>query len=89
MQRDTAWGLLLLDAAALLAAFLLAHWLRFGSGLLAAPLGVIPLRDWLLLALYCLPLWLLILALHGLYYTRLKQAFSAELGAPIGCAGGR
>jgi exopolysaccharide biosynthesis polyprenyl glycosylphosphotransferase len=81
MQRATAWGLVLADAAALLAAFLLAHWLRFGSGWFAAPLGSIPAGQWLVLTGFSLPLWLLILALHGLYYTRLKQAFSAELGS--------
>jgi exopolysaccharide biosynthesis polyprenyl glycosylphosphotransferase len=81
MQRGTAWGLVAADGLLLLGAFLLAHWLRFGSGLFAAPLGAIVLADWLALALYSLPLWLLIFGLHGLYYTRLKQAFSAELGS--------
>jgi exopolysaccharide biosynthesis polyprenyl glycosylphosphotransferase len=33
------------------------------------------------LALLSLPVWLLIFALHGLYYTRLKQAFAAEVGS--------
>jgi hypothetical protein len=33
------------------------------------------------LTVLSLPLWLLIAALHGLYYARLKQAFSAELSA--------
>jgi len=79
MPRSVSGWHVLADAAAVLLAFWLAHWLRFGSGLLAAPLGVIPLVQWLALALLSLPLWLLIASLHGLYYARLKQAFSAEL----------
>ena len=81
MPRGPQYLLAVLDGALLLVSFALAHWLRFGSGLIAAPLGVIPLADWLLLGLASLPLWLLIFALHGLYYTRIKQALSAEIGA--------
>lgn len=79
MPRGVSWWHLAGDALAIAAAFVLAHLLRFG--LLPAPLGVIPLADWLTLAAYTLPAWLLIGALHGLYYSRLKQAFAAELGA--------
>jgi len=67
------------DAVIVLAAFLLAHLLRFQSGLIPAPLGRIELSAWLALALLVLPAWLLISALHGLYYSRLKQPFAIEL----------
>jgi exopolysaccharide biosynthesis polyprenyl glycosylphosphotransferase len=72
---------LLADCAAILLAFALAYWLRFDSGLLAAPLGRIPQQQWWLLAGISSAMWLLILAVHGVYYARLKQAFAAELGA--------
>jgi exopolysaccharide biosynthesis polyprenyl glycosylphosphotransferase len=72
---------LLADCGAILLAFWLAYWLRFDSGLLAAPLGRIEPKQWWLLAEVSCALWLSILALHGAYYARLKQAFSAELGA--------
>ena len=81
MQRTVSWWHVLADAGLILLAFLAAHGLRFGTGWIAAPLGAIPLGEWLALALLTLPLWLLTAALHGLYYARLKQAFSAELGA--------
>jgi exopolysaccharide biosynthesis polyprenyl glycosylphosphotransferase len=81
MPRGPQLQLLLLDALAILAGFWLAHLLRFESGLIAAPLGVIPLADWMLLGLASLPLWLLILSLHGLYYARLKQDFGSELAS--------
>ncbi len=81
MPRGVSWWHVLLDAALIALAFVAAHGLRFASGWIAAPLGVIPLEQWLLLLLYSLPLWLLIAALHGLYYTRLRQSLSAELGA--------
>jgi lipopolysaccharide/colanic/teichoic acid biosynthesis glycosyltransferase len=79
MPRGVSWWHVLADAACIALAFLAAHALRFG--LFPAPLGVIPLWQWLTLALLCLPLWLFIAALHGLYYTRLKQAFAAELSS--------
>lgn len=62
-------------------AFVLAWILRFTPGVIPAPLGVIPFAQWLTLALLVLPLWVLIAALHGLYYARLKQALSAEIGS--------
>lgn len=81
MPRSIHWAQLFTDAAAIALAFYLAHLLRFTSGLIPAPLGHIPLLDWLALAGLSLPLWLLVSALHGLYYARLKQAAAAELGA--------
>jgi exopolysaccharide biosynthesis polyprenyl glycosylphosphotransferase len=81
MLRSASWWHAGADALAVLAAFGLAHFIRFESGLFGAPLGVIPLADWLKLAGLSLPLWLLIAALHGLYYSRLKQAASLELGS--------
>lgn len=79
MPRGPSFSHLLADALALGAAFWLAHALRFGSGLIPAPLGSIAAADWMRLVAYSLAVWLLVLALHGLYYARLKQAFSAEL----------
>ena len=76
-----SWWHVFADCAFLALAFLTAHALRFSSGWISAPLGRIPLSDWMLLAALTIPIWLLINALHGLYYARLKQAFSAELGA--------
>ena len=81
MPRRASWLHVLGDAVMILAGFMAAHWLRFGSGWIDAPLGAIRLTDWLLLAGASLPLWLLIAALHGLYYTRLKQAFASELSS--------
>ena len=78
MPRGVSWWHVLGDAASVFAAFYLAHLLRFG--LLPAPLGEISRLQWMQLAALSLPLWLLIGALHGLYYSRLKQAFAAELG---------
>lgn len=72
---------MLADAVMVLAAFAVAWVLRFGTGWIPAPLGTIPLAQWLALALMVLPLWLLIAALHGLYYARLKQAVNAETGS--------
>lgn len=79
MPRGVSWWHVLGDCLAIALAFLLAYVLRFG--LLPAPLGVIPPAQWLYLTVLNLPLWLLIFALHGLYYTRLKQAFAAEIGS--------
>lgn len=81
MPRGVSWWHVIADAGAVLLAFLLAYALRFASGLLAAPLGLIAFDAWLVLALLNIPLWLFIAALHGLYYTRLKQSFAAELGS--------
>lgn len=81
MPRGVSWWHVLGDALCILLAFALAHALRFGSGLFATPLGAIPFAQWLQLALLTLPLWLFVAALHGLYYTRLKQSFSAELAS--------
>ena len=72
---------MLADGALILGGFWSAWGLRFGTGWFAAPLGAITRTEWMVLALTSLPVWLLILALHGLYYTRLKQAFAAELGS--------
>jgi len=81
MTRGASWVHVLLDAACIMLAFLTAYGLRFATGWIPAPLGSIPFAQWLALALLSLPLWILIAALHGLYYARLKQAFSAELSA--------
>ncbi|MCB1215923.1 sugar transferase [bacterium] len=81
MPRGPQLVLLLTDALAILAGFWLAHFLRFDSGWIAAPLGSIPLADWMLLALFSLPIWIFIFSLHGLYYARLKQEHSAELAS--------
>lgn len=81
MARGASLLHIVLDGALIVLAFLTAYGLRFGTGWIPAPLGTIPLAQWLWLALLSLPLWLLIAALHGLYYSRLKQAFSAELSA--------
>ena len=81
MPRGPQLILLLVDALAILAGYWLAHFARFGSGWIAAPLGDIPQADWMRLAVYSLPLWLFIFSLHGLYYARLKQDFSAELAS--------
>lgn len=79
MPRGISWWHVAGDAACVFAAFYIAHLLRFG--LLPAPLGLITRAQWMQLAAWSLPLWLLIAALHGLYYARLKQAFAAELGS--------
>lgn len=81
MPRGVSWLHLVLDAALIVVAFILAWILRFASGIVPAPLGVIPFTHWLTLTLMVLPLWLLISSLHGLYYARLKQAASAEIGS--------
>jgi exopolysaccharide biosynthesis polyprenyl glycosylphosphotransferase len=81
MPRSVSWLHLLGDSLFILAGFWSAWMLRFASGWLAAPLGVIDRGQWMMLALLSLPVWLLIFALHGLYYTRLKQAFAAEVGS--------
>ena len=85
MPRGPQLLLLLIDALAILAGFWLAHLLRFQTGWIAAPLGDILLADWMLLGLASLPLWLLILALHGMYYARLKQDFASELASLTHC----
>ena len=76
MPRGVSWWHLCSDALAVFAGFYLAHLLRFG--LIPAPKGLIPLGDWMALAALSLPVWLFVGALHGLYYTRLKQSFAAE-----------
>jgi len=81
VPKRASWWHFVADAALVLLAFVAAHALRFASGWIPAPLGPIPFTDWLTLAAWSLPLWLLILALHGLYYARLKQAYAAELGS--------
>jgi exopolysaccharide biosynthesis polyprenyl glycosylphosphotransferase len=81
MPRSVSWLHVLADAVLIVVAFVLAWILRFASGVIPAPLGVIPFVQWLTLALLVLPLWILIAALHGLYYARLKQALSAEIGS--------
>jgi exopolysaccharide production protein ExoY len=81
MPRGVSWLHVLVDATLIVVAFVLAWTLRFASGAIPAPLGVIPFTQWLTLALLVLPLWILIAALHGLYYARLKQALSAEIGS--------
>ncbi|MBN2080699.1 exopolysaccharide biosynthesis polyprenyl glycosylphosphotransferase [bacterium] len=81
MVRGVSWWYLVVDGLIIEIAFLAAYGIRFTSGWIGAPLGAIPLNDWLVLTALSLPLWLLIIALHGLYYARLKQAFGAELGA--------
>ncbi len=81
MPRGVSWWHVSADAGAVLLAFMLAYALRFASGLVDAPLGAIAPDSWLILALLNIPLWLFIAALHGLYYTRLKQSFTAELGS--------
>lgn len=81
MPRGPQLALVLADALAILAGYWLAHFVRFGSGWIAAPLGDIAQADWMRLAIYSLPLWLLVLALHGLYYARLKQDFGSELAS--------
>jgi exopolysaccharide biosynthesis polyprenyl glycosylphosphotransferase len=89
VPRGPSFTHLLADVLAICAAFWLAHLLRFGSGLIPSPLGVIAQGDWMRLAGYSVCVWLLILALHGLYYARLKQAFSAELTSLVhACAEG-
>ena len=79
MPKGPSWLHLLADALLILAGFWSAWTIRFG--LLAAPLGRIEPAQWMALALLSLPVWLLIFALHGLYYSRLKQAFAAEVGS--------
>lgn len=79
MPRGPSYVHLLADALLILAGFWSAWGIRFA--LLPAPLGRIEPAQWMALALLSLPAWLLIFALHGLYYTRLKQAFAAEVGS--------
>src|SRR5512138_3001561 len=79
MPRGVSWWHLICDALSVLAGFYLAHLLRFG--LIPAPKGLIALGDWMSLACFSLPVWLFIGALHGLYYTRLKQSFASELAS--------
>jgi exopolysaccharide biosynthesis polyprenyl glycosylphosphotransferase len=81
MARSVSWWHVVLDAIWIVLAFLTAYGLRFSTGWIPAPLGIIPLADWLWLLLLSLPLWIAIAALHGLYYTRLKQSFGTELGS--------
>jgi exopolysaccharide biosynthesis polyprenyl glycosylphosphotransferase len=81
MVRGVSWWHAVGDIAMIGCGFYLAHLIRFETGWIAAPLGAISLGLWMLLALSSLPLWLLIAALHGLYYTKLKQSFTAELGS--------
>lgn len=81
MPRGVSWWHLLADAALILLGFWAAWGIRFGTGWLAAPLGAIPREQWMALALLSLPVWLLVFALHGLYYSRLKQSFAAEVGS--------
>ena len=80
VKTGVSWWHVLADAGLILLAFTTAHAVRFTSGWISAPLGQITLGDWMLLAAASLPVWLLVSALHGLYYSRLKQSFSAELG---------
>jgi exopolysaccharide biosynthesis polyprenyl glycosylphosphotransferase len=79
VPRGPSWLHLLADALLILAGFWSAWGIRFAW--LPAPLGRIEPAQWMTLALLSLPVWLLIFALHGLYYTRLKQAFAAEVGS--------
>ena len=81
MPKGVSWWHLLADAALIALGFLVAHTIRFASGWIAAPLGSIPLAQWMALAALSIATWLLIFALHGLYYSRLKQSASAEVGA--------
>ena len=68
---------LLVDAAALLLAFVAAYFVRFHAGI-PAPLGVVPLGAYCLFWLVSLPVWWLIFAFHGLYFARLLESSSAE-----------
>jgi exopolysaccharide biosynthesis polyprenyl glycosylphosphotransferase len=81
MPRGVSWLHVLADALLIGAGFWSAWMLRFGSGLIPVELGVIAPGQWMTLGLLSLPVWLLIFALHGLYYARLKQAFASELGS--------
>lgn len=87
-------GLGLLDASALLAAFALAYLVRFKAGLplLVTPGYSLAFYSWV--AFWAVPVWLVLLACHGLYdrrrlfegvdeYTRVAHACTAGLLAVI------
>ena len=68
---------LLIDAAALLLAFLAAYVVRFHAGI-PAPLGAVPLSAYVLFWLVSLPAWWLIFGFSGLYFARLQETPAAE-----------
>ncbi len=69
---------LIVDALMLFLGFSLAYLIRFKSGL-PVPLGRVPYSSYLILWLISLPIWWLVFAYHGLYFSRLKDSFSSEL----------
>jgi exopolysaccharide biosynthesis polyprenyl glycosylphosphotransferase len=58
-----------LDAGALFAGFLAAHWMRFGSGLFRGPQSLLQVEHFTTLLLF-LPVWIVVWGINGLYRPR-------------------
>ena len=71
------------DAVLVAAAWLAAYWLRFDSGLFAAPLGVPPLRQYLYPLAVIVPLWVLLFRSYGLYEPQRTGALLSEAGTVL------
>ena len=85
-QREVvpiSWLHLLLEAAVFVSAFAIAHWIRFSTGIFAAPTELIPLSKYLHFAAIIAPLWLLLHLGHGLYFQKIHAPFTEEFGALV------
>ncbi len=71
--------LMLVDAALVVASFLLSFWIRFYSGLIALRQGMPPFEPYLLGSIVVALLWILVFWLLGLYETRVRLTKDEEI----------
>jgi putative colanic acid biosynthesis UDP-glucose lipid carrier transferase len=89
-RHSSVWkiSLVLNDACAVTAGFLLAYWLRFTSGWIPAPKGTPPLAQHLGYLLFVLMVWLALFRSCGLYRQRVQgpidEAYSIAVGVAVG-----
>jgi len=90
MKRAPGWktSLILADAVAVTGGFLLAYWLRFGSGLIAAPKGVPPFGEHLGYLAFVLVVWLALFRSCGLYRQRVQDTIDEAYSIVVGVAAG-
>ena len=71
------------DVFAIAAGFLLTFWLRFHSGLLAAPKGIPVLRPYLMVLAFCVFFQVIYFASRGFYRIRLRRNRLDDLFATV------
>lgn len=72
-----------IDVALVAMAWVGAYWLRFDSGLFAAPLGIPPFEVYLYPLLVILPLWLVLFRSYGLYEPQRTASTLHEASAVV------